>query len=302
MEIGSYLRARPWGVVIALLFPVLAGLVAYGLLRGEPNTNTASANVRVPESVGGSASIGIFVADFGLAAESAEVLEPVSEETGVGVGRIRNNLDVERLGQSSRLTVSYTDRDPARAEQVLRVFIRTALVDLTADETAITEVRTAEAARNKAVSAQRNFENTNGANPDRQYNNATDTVQELQAAGTGGAPLARALAERDRFLEQRREYDALTAAAEASQEALDGARQRAAASTAATAAAQDPSTVEDLTVEEISSTPRLVQGVTVAAILGALCGLAVLVLPDLIRPGRRREPAVEAEAPARRVL
>lgn len=303
MEIGRYLRSRPWSAAIALLLPLLAGLTAFGLLQGTPSTNIATANVRVPESVGGSASIGIFAADFALAAEDVDVLQPVSDAAGVSVGRLRNNLDVERLGQSSRLTVSYTDRDPARAEQVLRLFITNALVDLTTNETSVAALRAAEATRDKAAAAQRAFESKNGINPQRDYNQAAERVQTLQESGiTSGPVLQQAIAVRDQKVELYREYTTLQNANEAAQGALDSAREAARETTAAAQVARNPNTIEGLEVEEVSQTPRIIQGVAVAAVLGLLVGLAVLVLPDLLSGGRRRPPpALEDTSATRRV-
>lgn len=302
MEIGRYLRSRPWSAAIALLLPLLAGLTAFGLLQGTPSTNIATANVRVPESVGGSASIGIFAADFALAAEQDEVLQPVSDEAGVSVGRLRNNLDVERLGQSSRLTVSYTDRNPARAEQVLRLFIRRALVDLTTSDTAAANAKSALAARDKALAAQRAFEADFGLDPRREYGQLSDNVRDLQAAGAPPSQIAAAVAARDRLVEPVRQYTALTNAADAAENVLEDAQQAANESAAAGRAATNPRTIENLEVSEVSQTPRIVQGVAVAAVLGLLVGLAVLVLPDLLRGGRRRPPpALEDTSATRRV-
>lgn len=302
MEIGRYLRSRPWSAAIALLLPLLAGLTAFGLLQGTPSTNIATANVRVPESVGGSASIGIFAADFALAAEDPAVLQPVSDAAGVSVGRLRNNLDVERLGQSSRLTVSYTDRDPARAEQVLRLFITNALVDLTANETAIRTLQTAVAARDKARAQLEAFEQANTSNPERINNNDIDRVQDLQRTGITGPVLEQAIAARERSTKTVREFRELTAAVDSTQDAVNNAQQAATEARAAAQQARNPNTIEGLEVSELSQTPRIIQGVAVAAVLGLLVGLAVLVLPDLLGGGRRRPPpALEDTSATRRV-
>lgn len=299
MEIGQYLRARPWSVAIALLFPILAGLTAYALLQGPPTRYSASASVPVPESVGGSASIGIFAADFSLAAERERILEPIAEKNGVTVGGLRNNLDVERLGQSSRLTVSYSNRNEDKVEPVLRDFITATLVELTSDEASVANLKAAQAAAAKAQSALRTFQNENSLDPQRDYNQYSSAVIDLQEEGiTSGPQYNAAVARRDRQVEVVRQYESLLAADEAAQDALRDAQSAARSSQAAATAARNPAVIEDLTVEEISQTSRVVQGTAVAAILGALVGLALLVLPDLLRGGRRRTPP-QADAPAR---
>lgn len=283
MEIGQYLRARPWSAVIALLFPLLAGLTAYGLLQGSPDRYVASANVRVPESVGGSASIGIFAADFALAAESDTILSQVAQDTGTTIGGLRNNLDVERLGQSSRLTVSYTNRDRARAEQVLRAFIPAALLDLTTSQAAAANLKAGQDANAKAAAALTAFQEQNSLDPQRDYTDYANSVRELEAQGIAGPQLQAAIDRRELWKGKVREFATLEGAAESARERLDTVQEDSRSSTAAAAEARNPGTIENFEVDTVSQTPRIVQGVGVAAVLGLLCGLAVLVLPDLLR-------------------
>lgn len=292
MEIGQYLRARPRTAVIALLLlPLLAGAAAFVLLRAQPAQYTADATVSVPSRTAASASgIGIFVADFGELANSGAVVEDVSAATGVPAEELNGRIEVVRLGVGSLFEVRYTGDGRAQVEEVVRTTIARTyarMVEPQAEEAEATlaRVRQEYAA---AVAARQTYENEIGTlQPERDYSDLSSRIRSLRTNGESPAIIAQLERQRDALVPQVRRAEELSRAVDTAEQLVEDARLNVIEARGEATETQDESLVQELTVSAGSATGSLVQGVAVAAVLGLLCGLAVLVLPDLLR---RRSP------------
>ena len=294
MEIGQYLRARPRAAAITLLLlPLLAALAAFLVLRAQPPQYTAEATVSVPARTAESASgIGIFVADFGERANNKEVVAEVSAETGVPAEELEGSIEVVRLGLGSLFEVSYTGEGRDKVEAVVRSVIAKTYARMvgsraTEAEADLTRAREEYAA---AVTARRDYENEIGTlQPDRDYSDLSSRIRSLQANGGSGAVIASLIRQRDALVPQVRRAEELNRAIDTAEELVEVARQELIEARGESAEAQDPRVVQQLVVSAGSATGGLIQGVAVAAVFGLLCGLAIFILPDLLR--RRSPPA-----------
>ena len=300
MEIGQYLRARPATAVITLLLlPLLAALAAFLVLRAQPPNYTADATVSVPADTAESASgIGIFVADFGARANSKAVVAQVSSDTGVPEEELEGAIEVARLGHGSRFEVRYTGEGAQQVEAVVRSVIARTNARMvgsraTEAEENLERVRAEYAA---AVQARRDYENEIGTlQPDRDYSDLSSRIRSLQANGGSAAVIASLSRQRDALVPQVRRAEELDRAINTAEELVERARQEVVEARGEAAEAQDPRIVQELVVSAGSATGGLVQGVAVAAVFGLLCGLAVFILPDLLR--RRNPPAAPLAPP-----
>ena len=300
MEIGQYLRARPVTAVITLLLlPLLAGLAAFLVLRAQPPQYTADATVSVPADTAESASgIGIFVADFGERANSKAVVAQVSADTGVPEEDLEGAIEVARLGLGSLFEVRYTGDSQQQVEAVVRSVIARTYARMvgsraTEAEENLERVRAEYAA---AVQARRDYENQIGTlQPDRDYSDLSSRIRSLQANGGSPAVIASLSRQRDALVPQVRRAEELDRAIDTAEELVERARQEVVEARGEAAEAQDPRIVQELVVSAGSATGGLVQGVAVAAVFGLLCGLAVFILPDLLR--RRTPPAAPLAPP-----
>lgn len=301
MEIGQYLRARPWtAVVTLLLLPLLAALVAYLVLRAQPPQYTADATVSVPADTAESASgIGIFVADFGERANSKGVVAEISADTGVPTDELEGAIEVERLGLGSLFRVTYTGEGQERVDAVVRSAIARTYARMvgsraTEAEAELARVRAEYAA---AVQARRDYENEIGTlQPDRDYSDLSSRIRSLQASGGDPAVIASLSRQREALVPQVRRAEELDRAIDTAEEFVEQARQELVEARGEAAEAQDPRLVQELTISAGSATGGLVQGVAVAAVFGLLSGLAIFLLPDLLR--RRTPPAAPLAPPS----
>lgn len=299
MEIGQYLRDRPRTAVITLLLlPLLAGLAAFLLLRAQPAQYTADATVSVPSRTADSASgIGIFVSDFGELANSRAVTEEVSLDTGAPAEQLQGAIEVARLGVGSLFEVTYTGEGRQRPEAVVRAAISRTYARMvgsgaTEAEATLTQVREDYAA---AVAARQEYENEiRTLQPERDYSDLSSRIRSLQSNGGNASVIASLSRQRDALVPKVRRAEELSRAVNTAEERVEQARESVVRARAEAAEAQKPELVQELTVTAGSNVGGLVQGVAVAAVFGLLCGLAVFILPDLLR---RRSPAAPLAAP-----
>lgn len=301
MEMSHFLRSRPRTSALALLFPVLAGLVAYVILSNSPTRYTADATVSVPGSAADSASrVGLFVANFGELATSGAVLDGVAEETGQSRQDLEDEVEVARIGQSSLFTVSYTADDEAAVEPVVRSVIRGTFGNLVEVSDSDAEFQAASAAYDAAVAARTAYQDEIGTlMPENDYSDISSRIRSLQIDPEFGsaAAIIRLSAQRDALVPQIRRMQELTQAVADAAEERDEARQAAESVQRAAEQSQTSSTIQDIAVAPESKVTRIVQGVGVAAVVGLLVGIAVLLLPELVR--RHREPSVADGSTAR---
>lgn len=286
MEIDQYLRARPKRTAVALLLPLLAALLAFVLLQGKPSSYTASATVSVPESVASSASrIGVFVADFAEVAASPSVAGEVAQATGVPRREVEEGVEVTRIGQSSLFNVVYTGDEEDTAEPVVRAVVARSYARLVGGGVAEAENQLAAAEQDyqAAVTAREAYQDEIGTiQPDRDYADLSSRIRSIEA-NPGSGSVATLEAQRDRLVPQVRRAQELEDAVEAASSRRSAAERDAGAARSEAIEVQSPRIIRDLTVDASTSAGGLLQGVGVAAVAGLLCGLAVLVLPDLLR-------------------
>lgn len=292
MEIGPYLRARPRTAAVALLLPLLAGVAAYLVLNAQPPEYSATATVSAPASTSSSTSrIGIFVADFGQVAGSTDVVEAVAATTGEPVADLQEGVEVTRLEVSSLFEVSYTGDGPALAEDVVRAVIAQTYTRLVGagNEDAEVALTVASEQYNAAVAARQTYENEIGTlQPDRDYEDLSSRIRSLQAdpdpkPGTA-ATIADLAARRDALVPQVRRAQELSQAVETAVEIKERAQEEVARTRAEAEEARGPEVIQQLSVDASSAPGGLVLGVGAAAVVGLLAGLALLVLPDVLRP------------------
>ncbi|WP_091546839.1 hypothetical protein [Modestobacter sp. DSM 44400] len=284
---------------LALLVPVLAGLAAFWVLANQPTRYVATATVSVPGSAANSASrVGLFVADFAELAVSGTVLQDVSKSTGVPRADLDDGLEVARIGQSSLFTVVYTGDRGQAVEPVVRAVIAGTFGNLVEVSDTDADLQAAVAAYDAAVAARSAYQDEIGTlQPDRDYTDLSSRIRSLQISPEIGsvAIIARLSATRDALVPQIRRMQELDQAVQDAAQQRDEAQRAAESLQRQAAESQSSSTIQGLEVVEESRTPRLVQGVGVAAVAGLLIGLAALVLPDLLR---RRQPASDLPAEA----
>ena len=293
MEMSHFLRSRPRTSALALLFPVVAGVVALLLLSGSPTRYTADATVSVPGNAANSASrVGLFVADFGELATSSTVLDDVAAGTGQSSQELQDGLEVGRIGQSSLFSVIYTGDDEAEVEPVVRAVITGTFGNLVEVSDSDAEFQAAAAAYDAAVAARSTYQDEIGTlTPESDYTDLSSRIRSLQITPEIGsaATIIRLSAQRDALVPQIRRVQELSQAVSDAANQRDEAQQAAESVQRASDESQSTSTIQDLVVTPESKTTRIVQGVGVAAVVGLLVGIAVLLLPDLLR--RHRAPS-----------
>lgn len=287
MEISHFLRARPKTTALALLFPVVAALVALLVLVNQPPRYTSTATVSVPGSAAGSASrVGLFVADFAELATSGAVLGEVADSTGQSRPELAEGLTVSRIGQSSLFTVAYTSADQSVTDPVVRAVVTVTFGDLVAVSDAEEELAAATDVYNTASAERTAYQDEIGTlQPDRDYADLSSRIRSLEISPDAGSglTLARLNSQRDALVPQIRRMQELDQAVQDAADQKDQATQAVASAQREAAAAQSSSTIQDVVQTQESRASRIVQGVGVAAVAGLLVGLAFLMLPDLLR-------------------
>ena len=293
MEIGHFIRSRPRISALALLFPVLAALAAVLVLANQPPRYTAVANVAVPSSAANSASrVGLYVADFAQVAVSDPVVSKAAQSTGVPQEDIKSTLEVTRLGQSSLFSVTYTGNGRENVEPVVRAVITDTFGSLVQVDSSDAALAAATKAYQDAVQARAAYQDQIGTlQPESDYTDLSSRIRSLQLAPQ---TLANQMAIRELATQRDALVPQIRKMQELDQAVTDTASQRDEAARAAESVQQDAAQAQSAeTIQNVSVTPeskatRMVQGAGVAAVAGLLVGLAILVLPDLLR--RREQP------------
>jgi hypothetical protein len=298
VEISHFLRSRPRTTALALLFPVVAAVVALLILVNQPTRYTGTATVSVPSSSANSASrVGLFVADFVELARSGAVLNEVARSTGETRTELDEGLEVARIGQSSLFPVVYTGDRQRAVEPVVRAVIAGTFGNLVEVSDSDAEFQAASEAYQAAVAERSAYQDEIGTlQPDSDYTDLSSRIRSLQITPEigGAAIIARLSAQRDALVPQIRRMQELDQAVQDAADQRDEAERVSLSLQREASESQSSSTIQDLVVLEESRTGRVLQGVGVAAVAGLLVGVAALVLPDLLH--RRREPSPDAPA------
>jgi len=282
VEIGRFLRSRPRLSALALLFPVLAALIAAGFLMGRSATYTGSATVSVLGSAANSASrVGLFVADFSTLAASAPVLEEVANKTGQGVDQISSGLEVARIGQSSLFQVSYTGDRRSAVEPVLRETVTRTLGRLADVGNADSAFKAANAAYDEAVAARAAYQDEIGTlQPSQVYADLSARILALQTSpdATSNSSAQALTSQRAGLVPEIRHMEELDRAVQDAANLRQNAQLTAAAIRSDAAQAASKAAIQDLSVTQNSKIGPVAQGAGVAAVGGLLAGIGFLVL------------------------
>ena len=301
MEILQYLRRRPGAVALLVLMPLLAAQLAYLLLQRQPAQYLGEARVIVPADAARSASaVGLYIADFAVLVESQESVQAVSAETGVPPEELREGIEVNREGQSSLFTVTYTTDEQDKAEPVLRTAITTTMARMAPTSDADARLEEARAAAADAQNQLRAFQDQIGVLfPEREYNDLSSQIRSLQGSPNPADQALRQqlIARQNGLVPQVRTYEELTRRVAQTEAELLNAEQAAAQSATAAADVREGRPIQRLTITPAPSR-QLVQAVGIGAALGLLGAIALVVGPDLLRGARR--PRTATPAPAER--
>ena len=293
MEMSHFLRTRPRTSALALLFPIVAGVVAFVVLDSSPTRYTADATVSVPGNAANSASrVGLFVADFAELATSATVLDDVAAQTDQTRVELDDGVEVARIGQSSLFSVVYTGEDRDEVEPVVRAVITGTFDNLVEVSDSDADFQAAAAGYDEAVAARSAYQDEIGTlTPENDYTDLSSRIRSLQINPEFGsaATIVRLVAQREALVPQIRRMQELDQAVQDAANQRDEAQQEAESVQRASDESQSSSTIQGLAVTPESKTTRIVQGVGVAAVVGLLVGIAALLLSDVLR--RRRTSA-----------
>jgi hypothetical protein len=318
METVDYLRVARERLKILIGLPVLAALVAVGVVFLTPQTYAVTAYVAAPALVGGVAAqqfsgtqaANQFVAAFAAAATSPKVIEQVAEDTGADRDDIRDGVVVKQVGASSQLTLTYTSGDRATVQPVAESMTGRALTFLFASQVdvATEQVAAAEADVTASTKGITDWETENKVSqPDKLFQATLNEQsnmrqQQLQMQAVGNTNGARAAGDVVEEAQKRLDdlgpklpgYQALLAQRDAATTALAEARRGLQAAKAQVGAA-DPAQVSSVGGVGAPSKVRSL-ATTVPPVAGA--GLLVAVLLVVLLEVMRRRPAPAAEVPA----
>ncbi len=309
METVDYLRVARQRLWILAGLPVLAALVAAGVVLLTPAKYAVTAYVAAPALVGGVAAqqytgtqaANQFVAAFAAAATSPKVIDQVAADTGVDADLLREGVEVKQVGASSQLTLTWTGGDRDTAAPVAQSMTGRALTFLFASQVdvATQQVAAAEADVTSATQGISNWEKENKVSqPDKLYQatlseQSSLRQQELSMAAVGNT---RGASEAAKVLEEGQKrladlgpklpgYEALLAQRDAATSALAEARQGLQAARAQAGAA-DPAEVTSVgavtSPSKLGALARTVPPVAGAGLLIAV--LLVVLLEVLNRP------------------
>jgi len=115
MEIIEYLRiarSRKW---VLLGVPILAAAATSGIILGAPTTYSATATISPAALVGGAAgnqyngsqAVSQYVAAFQATASGPAVRHAVSSATNIPTSEIADGTNVQQVGASSAMTITY---------------------------------------------------------------------------------------------------------------------------------------------------------------------------------------------------
>jgi hypothetical protein len=308
METVDYLRVARKRVWILAGLPLLAAVVATGVVLLTPQRYAVTAYVAAPALVGGVAAqqytgsqgANQFVAAFAAAATSPKVVEQVAADTGAPAADLRDGVTVKQVGASSQLTLTYTGSDRDKVAPVARAMTSRALTFLFASQVdvATQQVAAAEADVTAATEGIREWEASNKVSqPDKLFQatlseQSSLRQQEMSMSAVGNTRGANAAADALEEGQKRLDdlgpklpgYQALIAQRDAATGALAEARQGLQAARAQVGAA-DPAEVSSVgavgTPSKLSSLLRTVPPVAGA---GLLIAVLVVVLLEVLRP------------------
>lgn len=324
MEINDYLAIakRRWMLLIGV--PLLAGLIAVGVLMAAPEKYTATATVNAPALVGGSSgqytgsqAVTQFVAAFQSTAASTPVDTAVLGATRLQPGQIEDGLAVTQVGGSSAVSITFTSTTNGEPAKVVSTVASATLAQMFDSQVTLAQSRVDDAA--KQVAAGNTAINEWGAknnmvDPTRVYQSQLERLNALQqtqaslkaqgnatAAGALSGTITEVSNQLKGFGPKIAEFNNLMATRDSAQAELTSARQALSqAKTQKTAA--DPSQVVWVSGQrKLDRTDEMLSvGLPVVG-AGVFLAIALIAALELLRGNRiaRRRRDEEAAAAAR---
>ncbi|CCH78159.1 exported hypothetical protein [Nostocoides japonicum T1-X7] len=321
MEIKDFLTKR--NLLILIGVPVLAGLIAVGVLFAAPTKYTATATVNPLTLVGGSQgqytgsqAVNQFVSTFQATAQGAAVDQRVYSDAKVKPGDITDNLTVSQVGGSSAVTVTFVSTTKGQPSAAV-----TAVADETLKQMFGSQVDLAKAAvksaQEQVVAANTAIKDWGAKNgvvdPEQVYQAKLDRLNSLlqqqsamKAAGnsTGASALSGTIASVNGELKKYgaliAAYNDLTATRDSAQAALVGAQQNASQAQTQLAAADADGVVSINREKPVDRGSQIVT--VVVPVVGAGLFLAVGLILVLELAGTRQTRTRRVVAPADSVV
>jgi len=316
MEIIEYLRiarSRKW---VLLGVPILAAAATSGIILGAPTTYSATATISPAALVGGAAgnqyngsqAVSQYVAAFQATASGPAVRHAVSSATNIPTSEIADGTNVQQVGASSAMTITYTDTKAKNVNAALTALTHETLNAMFGSQVDLAQgqVDTATAEITSSEDAILAWEQKSGmVDPDRMYQSKIDQINSMTAqqltlsangnkagAAAAAATLATTRASLPAFGPLLAEYHALTARQAAAHAALATALQSLQQAKGQLGAA-DPSRVTFIGVQAPDSrTSTLVT--TVLPVIGAsvFAAIAIVAMLELLSRNRSvQEPS-----------
>jgi capsular polysaccharide biosynthesis protein len=310
MELAGLLKGllkRSWLIVLIAL---LAGGGAFWLQRDAKDTYRSSVNVTVPAAQAStSGANGQYVENFTVGLGVDSVVDQVSSSTGVGRTALKSGVKADQVGNSSFITVTYTGSSQAEASAVVVAAATdtSALLAQPAIQTATSAVGEARTAQTQAA-AQEKAANTalstylgkhGGIDPHVRYQALQSSITQLsvskqqaiaQGRDTGNFDSAIASAQKSlsKLGPQLSEYDGLTRTLNQADLAAQTAQARVVAASSDLATAKATPIVDAPHSTLVTAQETLVRAVAIAAGLGFVLGLGLVLLVELVLASRRQ--------------
>lgn len=303
IEIRQLLSGRVRKILLVLI-PLLVVAATLGAVSEQPPEYQAVAELMIPPDradSGGAAAL--YVANFTVKLDSAEVMTPVATQFGMTMPELLEAIALERVEQSSVLRVSATAGSAITADQIATSSARAAAAALAQD--AVNEARRA------ADSAVARYGETQLAldqklaeqgigdplllvqSQELLVSDLRRQVTAAEAAGSVSASLRASLETQTAELTKRRnvirETEALNASLLASQEQRNNAQRSLVQSQTALDQTSAESFAQLRSLKKVSSLTRLVQAGVLAAIVAVALYLSVLVAIEANRRRRARK-------------
>lgn len=318
MEIGTYLRGllRRWWIVV--LIALIAASAAFVIDGGATDSYTASDNITVPQSLATTAGAnGQYVANFKVGLTTPDVLNTVASAAGVSTGTISSRLSASQVGTSSFINVSYVGKNRERAriavasatkataDLLAKGAVQTATTEQTAAKGALTDALNQVDTAQKALDA---FTATHGfVDPNVLYQAAQSSITQLnvskqqaiaQARPTGNfdAAISAAQAQLATLAPEVGAYNKLSHAVAQAQSLVGAAQTRVSTAAQDLAIAQAPPLIDQPIITVTTGRSTLIKGVAIAAGVGVVLGLALILLIEYIVASRRQRATAAEEA------
>jgi hypothetical protein len=310
MEIGTYVRSLLKKSWIVLLIVVLAAGATYAVVRGTKDMYQGEVNVTVPVAQSGTAGAnGQYVANFEVALTTPSVVAEVAESTLESKNDLTSGLGADQLGNSSFIQVTYTDAHTAKAQQVV-VAAAQATANLLAQpaiDAATTTLNAAKDALSVATSQESTAQAAMAAytakygliDPNVSYQSVQSSITQLNVSEQQAIAQGRAVGNFVKAIVTAQQrlvllapqvvaYDALSRTLNQTELATATAQSRVITASGAVADANSAPLIGSPDGTLVSAQSTIVQAVAIAAGLGFVLGLALLLLLEFLAATRRR--------------